>query len=93
MLYNYSIYHNFTVTDTIPVIVEPTFLAYDHINQDMYVTNRADNIVSVIDTTSNTVTDTISAGVPPTGIDYDSVNKRMYVANSGDNTISVINLC
>ena len=59
----------------------------------MYVTNRADNIVSVIDTTSNTVTDTISAGVQPTGIDYGSVNKRMYVANSGDNTISVINLC
>jgi YVTN family beta-propeller protein len=59
----------------------------------MYVTNRADNTVSVIDTTSNTVTDTIPAGVQPTGIAYDSVNKRMYVANSGDNTVFIINLC
>jgi YVTN family beta-propeller protein len=64
----------------------------------MYVTNQNSNIVSRIDTTTNTVIDTITVGPNPIGIAYDPVNHRMYVANSNfaspdSATVSVINLC
>jgi YVTN family beta-propeller protein len=68
----------------------PAGIAYDSINKRMYVTNFADNTVSVIDTTSNTVIDTIPVGGAPGDIAYDRINQDMYVINEDDNTVSVI---
>ena len=91
-----------TVIDTDPSTLEidpiavgslPTDIAYDPINQDMYVTNQGSGSVSVIDTTTNTEIETITVGDAPIGIDYDPINHRMYVTNSMDGTVSVINLC
>ena len=91
-----------TVIDTDPSTLEidpiavgslPTDIAYDPINQDIYVTNQGSGSVSVIDTTTNTEIETITVGDTPIGIDYDPINHRMYVTNSMDGTVSVINLC
>ena len=86
-----------TVIDTDPSTSEidpiavgslPTDIAYDPINQDIYVTNQGSGSVSVIDTTTNTEIETITVGDTPIGIDYDPINHRMYVTNSMDGTVS-----
>ncbi|MGZ5472027.1 MAG: YncE family protein [Nitrososphaeraceae archaeon] len=72
----------------------PFGIAYDSVNERIYVTNSDDSTVSVINTTTNTVDPTpITVGSAPYGIAYDLVSDRMYVANSLDETVSVINLC
>lgn len=62
-----------------------------------YVTNEADDSVTVIDTTTTppTVIDTITAaegiGNAPYGVAVDPRRARAYVANFFDDTVSVIN--
>jgi YVTN family beta-propeller protein len=57
----------------------------------VYVANRGDNTVSVIDTGTNTVTGApIPVGGQPFGIDVHPKGTYVYVANSFDNTVSVI---
>ena len=56
----------------------------------MYVTNSADDTVSVINTANNSVIATITVGDGPQGIAFDSENNRMYVVNQTDDTVSVI---
>ena len=69
----------------------PFGIAYDSVNERIYVTNSDNNTVSVIDITTNTVIDTISIGVVPFDIAYSHDNQRMYVNNGGGSTVSVIN--
>ena len=69
----------------------PFGIAYDSVNERIYVTNSGDNNVSVIDITTNTVIDTIPVGIEPFDIAYSPDNQGMYVTNGGDSTVSVIN--
>ena len=69
----------------------PFGIAYDSVNERIYVTNSDDNTISVIDITTNTVIDTIPIGIEPFDIAYSPYNQRMYVTNGGDSTVSVIN--
>lgn len=69
----------------------PFGIAYDSVNERIYVTNSDSNTVSVIDITTNTVIDTIPIGVVPFNISYRPDNHKMYVTNDGDSTVSVIN--
>jgi YVTN family beta-propeller protein len=55
-----------------------------------YVTNLADNTVSVIDVLTNTVTATVPVGSMPRYLAVTPDGTRVYVANNGDNNISVI---
>ena len=55
----------------IPVGSAPVDIAYDSIDERMYVTNNDDGPVSVIDTNTNTVISTIPVGANPQGIAYD----------------------
>jgi len=80
-----------TVTATIAVGNGSNGIAFDSANNRMYVTNRSDDTVSVINTATNAVTATITVGNAPWGIAFDSANNRMYVANRSDDTVSVIN--
>jgi YVTN family beta-propeller protein len=57
---------------------------------NVYVTNWADDTVSVIQTSDNTVVDTISVGASPRGVAVDPDGSHVYVANWGDTTVSVI---
>ena len=86
------------IIDPITVGDNPAFLAYDPINQDIYVVNQQfalpNGTVSVIDTNTNTVIGSpITVGNQPIDIAYDPINHRMYVTNQGEDTVSVINLC
>ena len=69
----------------------PFGIAYDSVNDRIYVTNSDDNTVTVIDITTNTVIDTITVGIEPFDIAYSPDSQRMYVTNGGDSTVSVIN--
>ena len=77
----------------IPVEDGPRFLAYDPVNNRMYVTNFLTPTVTVIDTTTNTVIGSpINVIDKIAKIEYDPVNKRMYVASLFEATVSVINV-
>ncbi|MFQ5881544.1 MAG: FG-GAP-like repeat-containing protein [Candidatus Methylomirabilales bacterium] len=56
----------------------------------VYVTNREDDTVSVIDPNTNQVIDTVPVGHKPHGITLTPGGKEAYVANRNDNNVSVI---
>ena len=55
-----------------------------------YITNFANDTVSVIDMATNNVTTTVPVGSGPGGVAVTSDEKMVYVANSNDGTVSVI---
>ncbi len=57
-----------------------------------YITHLLDDIVSVINTVSNTVITTVPVGDGPEAVAVNSDNTRAYVANSLADTVSVINV-
>jgi YVTN family beta-propeller protein/parallel beta-helix repeat protein len=81
-----------TVTATIPVGSCPTGVAVDNETNTVYVANRWDNTVSVINGTTNTVTATISAdiGNDPVSVAVNPVINTVFVANANSNTVSII---
>jgi YVTN family beta-propeller protein len=91
-----------TVVTTIPVGSAPNGVAITpdgarpnesddrHHRPLAYVTNGADNTVSVIDTASNTVVATIPVRQDPTGVAITADGTRVYVTNQFDDSVSVI---
>jgi YVTN family beta-propeller protein len=78
------------VIATIPLFPsQPVGVAMTPDGSKVYVTSAAANIVSVIDTATNTVTATISIGSAPTGVAA-TPDGKVYVANLGSNNVSVI---
>ncbi len=75
---------------TIPVGDDPRGLGSNFLIGQVYVSNFADNSVSVISTATNSVVATIPTGTAPLAPNSNDVMKKMYVVNSGDNTVSVI---
>ena len=55
-----------------------------------YISNAADNSLSIINTNSNTVVSTVVVGTGPFGVAVVPDGKTVYTANLYDNTISVI---
>jgi YVTN family beta-propeller protein len=75
----------------IPVGTGPVSVAYDPANGDMYVANRNNNTISVIDSNTNAVIATIPIPTP-TGIVYDSANSNIYATGYNSPTgVIVIN--
>lgn len=56
-----------------------------------YITNSADNTVSVIDTSNNNVVDIVKVGSNPNGVAISPDGEKVYVTNEYSNTVSVIN--
>jgi YVTN family beta-propeller protein len=56
-----------------------------------YVTNSADDTVSVINTSTHAVLDTITVGDDPRGVAINPAGTVAYVTNFGADTVSVIN--
>lgn len=77
------------VTGTVSVGDNPYGVAVNLSGTAAYVTNPADNNVSVIDLATNTVTTTIPVGSGPTAVAVSPAG-YVYVANSGSNIVSVI---
>lgn len=57
---------------------------------NVYVSNRADGTVSVVDIASLTVTDVVTVGAQPTGLVVTPANTFVYVVNSFTGTPSVM---
>lgn len=80
-----------SVIATIPVGTGPNGIAVNENTNRIYVTNYADNTVSVIDGNINSVIATVPVGAGPSGIGVNPATNKVYVVNRGDSTISVIN--
>lgn len=80
------------LTATIAVGSRPLAIAFNAINQNLYVANFAENKVSVIDTVSETLSTTFEVGQGPIAIGINTINGEMYVVNSSDNSLRVYDL-
>jgi len=65
-------------------------IAYNSINNTMYVCNFAGSDVTVFDCTTSAVTNTISVGTNPSRAAFNSDDNIMYIINDADDTVSVI---
>jgi YVTN family beta-propeller protein len=80
----YSLYEPITVGN------DPRCVAVTPDQGYLYVTNYADNTVSVIDLSAFSVTETIDVGNGPYGISVTPSGAFVYVVNQSDGTVSVI---
>ncbi|MFA9560390.1 S-layer homology domain-containing protein [Evansella sp. AB-rgal1] len=70
---------------------QPNSAAINPNGTQVFVTNRGDRSVSVINPTNDTVIETISVGTSPHGVVFNSDGSKAYVANQGSSSLSVIN--
>jgi len=77
--------------DSEPVGILPTAVAVSPDGNRVFVTNQADNSVSVYDTALAAVATTLPAGIAPTGIAYSPDGLRVYVVNRGSNNVQIFN--
>jgi YVTN family beta-propeller protein len=84
----------YRVTATVPVGKWASGVAVDPGTHTVYVTNRDDDTVSVIDASTRTVTATVPLGTGPdenpAGVAVDPGTHTVYVTNGGDGTVAVI---
>jgi YVTN family beta-propeller protein len=78
------------VIATIAVGNRPIYLAVDQATNRIYVSNQADDTVSVIDGISNTVVAVVKVGQLPNGIAVNAKTNTIYVANLNSGTLSII---
>ena len=91
-----------SVADTVSVIdsthnlvneistgARPIAIAFNPINEQLYVPHIGTNNVTVIDTNTETVLTTLAVGTAPIGVGVNSNNGDIYVTNSIDNSVSV----
>ncbi|MBL4574815.1 MAG: YncE family protein [Opitutaceae bacterium] len=79
--------HN--VTNEIAVGVRPVDIAFNPVNENLYVANLVGDDVTVIDTTTETVTTTLAVGQDPLGLGINLNNGDIFVTNSTDDSVSV----
>jgi serine/threonine protein kinase, bacterial len=80
----------YRATATVPVGKYPEGVAADPTTRTVYVANRGDGTVSVIDGPTRTVTATVPVGKHPVGVAADPTTHTIYVPNRGDGAVSVI---
>src|SRR5579862_5906253 len=73
---------NYRVSATISVGSSPNGVAVNPATNRIYVANRADNTVSVIDGRTYAVVATVPVGPGPAGVAVNPATNRVYVANS-----------
>src|ERR1700754_2286092 len=78
------------VIATVAVGKYPEGVAVDPGIRTVYVANRGDGTVSVIDGSTRTVTATVPVGFNPEGAAVNPGTHAVYVPNNGDGTVSVI---
>ena len=78
------------VTATVKVGTNPVAVQVSPEGNRVWVVNAGSDLVTKINTVTNTVTATIKVGTNPSSIAFDT--KNAYVTNAGSGTVSVINL-
>jgi YVTN family beta-propeller protein len=66
-------------------------LEYNEANKDIYVANRDNTTVSVIDSFTNNVTHRIPVGESPSALEFIPQTNEIYVGNRDNPPISIIN--
>jgi YVTN family beta-propeller protein len=79
------------VIATIAVGNQPIYLAADQKTNRVYVSNQADDTVSVIDGATNSVLRTVRVGHNPNGVAVNPKTNTIYVANLAGGSLSIIN--
>jgi YVTN family beta-propeller protein len=79
------------VIATIAVGNQPIYLAADQKTNRVYVSNQADDTVSVIDGATNAVLRTVRVGHNPNGVAVNPKTNTIYVANLAGGSLSIIN--
>ena len=74
---------------TIPLGKEPSGLAYDPTNFDVYISNEGSNNVTVISSTAHTHS-SIPVGKSPAAVTYNPYNGDLYVPNLNSSNVSII---
>lgn len=79
------------VIATIPVGCRPIAIAFNNLNNTLYVANLVDNNLSVIDAETHVLiaASPLAAGIGPIGIGVNPANGQVYVCNSESSTITV----
>ena len=77
------------VVASVPVGNDPSWLTYDPVRGEVFVSNPGGNSVSVVNDTTDAVVATVPAPVP-TGIAYDATDGDVYVTGYQGPTISVL---
>jgi YVTN family beta-propeller protein len=87
------------VVKTIPVGKSPSAIAFDaspgFVPSHVYIANKGDNTVTVLNAADNSVAATIPVGNAPSAMTYlghTGSNDSILVANSGDGTVSQISI-
>ncbi|HEY6448726.1 MAG TPA: YncE family protein [Acidobacteriaceae bacterium] len=83
---------NMQPAGTIAVGADPTAIAANPQQDEVYVANTGSASVSVIDAKTNRVAATIPVHRAPDALDVDEQGERAYVANAGSNNVSVVDL-
>lgn len=68
----------------------PVGIAYNSVNQKIYVTNYQSNTVSVIDVTLDSLITKINVGEGPINIIHNPLDNKIYTANFDGNSVTVI---
>ncbi|MHB8566815.1 MAG: YncE family protein [Nitrososphaerales archaeon] len=69
----------------------PTGIAYDTLQNTLYITDSCAGSVVVVNASSNAIVGNISVGSDPVGIAFDPRDDTMFVANVESSSVSVIN--
>ena len=78
-----------TVTGSpIPIGRDPVTIG--SIDSCAFITSQADNVVNVLDLTTDSIVKTITVENLPTGLSIDTANRVVYVGNQGSNSISIL---
>jgi YVTN family beta-propeller protein len=87
------------VIKTIPVGKSPSAIGLDaepgNVPTHVYIANKGDNTVTVLNVADNSVAATIPVGLSPSAIAFMPIagtNDEIFVVNSGDGTVSRINV-
>ena len=79
-----------TLSATVSVGDEPRGVAVSPDGNTVYVTNRGDDTVSVINASTNAVTTTVDVGNTPGSLAVSPDGDTVYVTNRSDDTVSVL---
>lgn len=77
---------------TVSPFISPVGMAYNSLNNTIYVADFGSNTVSVIDCNTNSIIGSpIVVGSSPREVAYCPINNSIYVTNQGSASVSVIN--
>src|SRR5580658_7200006 len=78
-----------TITATLATGQSPTAIAVNPATDMIYVANKSDDTVSIINGATNAIT-TVAVGTSPSALAANPNTGKTYVANYGSNSVTVI---